>query len=157
MDIFFNVITKSDIMSHEAKEWSKATIRCKNSKRGGIHLYIDFDTINISLRQSGIKQNNPLEVKKYPLKGSDNYAKILLKFRVDKNPKIKEIARSKLNNAVKYDKIIKPHLCSANNCNEMIVEAHHKDYLKPLDVIWLCSYHHKKLHSGEKLKFRSKQ
>ena len=26
------------------------------------------------------------------------------------------------------------------------VHAHHEDYFKPLDVIWLCAYHHRKHH-----------
>ncbi len=26
------------------------------------------------------------------------------------------------------------------------VQAHHEDYAKPLDVIWLCPSHHKKTH-----------
>ena len=53
-------------------------------------------------------------------------------------------ARYMLRNAVSQGKIIKPELCAKNaleNC-EGKIEAHHLDYSKPLDVIWLCRKHH---------------
>lgn len=28
-----------------------------------------------------------------------------------------------------------------------MVQCHHKDYSKPLDVIWLCLKHHRELHN----------
>ena len=31
-------------------------------------------------------------------------------------------------------------------CGTELVEAHHKDYAKPLDVVWLCRPHHLKTH-----------
>ncbi len=31
-------------------------------------------------------------------------------------------------------------------CGKPKVEAHHEDYLKPLDVVWLCRKHHNKRH-----------
>jgi hypothetical protein len=31
-------------------------------------------------------------------------------------------------------------------CNNKKVEAHHKDYKKPLEVIWLCDGCHKQVH-----------
>ena len=37
-------------------------------------------------------------------------------------------------------------------CGELMVEAHHEDYNKPLDVIWLCEKHHKELHRQRKEK-----
>ena len=32
-------------------------------------------------------------------------------------------------------------------CGDIKSQAHHPDYLKPLDVIWLCQIHHKQLHA----------
>lgn len=31
-------------------------------------------------------------------------------------------------------------------CDEIGTEPHHEDYSKPLDVIWLCKFHHLALH-----------
>lgn len=33
-------------------------------------------------------------------------------------------------------------------CGKQKVEGHHEDYSKPLNVIWLCPAHHKRLHAG---------
>lgn len=44
--------------------------------------------------------------------------------------------------------ILTKQLCIVCGTNEMI-EAHHEDYTKPLEVIWLCRNHHKQYHSGK--------
>ncbi len=47
---------------------------------------------------------------------------------------------------VKAGKILKKHCVI---CRNKIAEAHHQDYNKPLEIIWLCASCHKKLHLGQ--------
>jgi hypothetical protein len=53
-------------------------------------------------------------------------------------------AQGKLGRAIKAGKIIKPIVCQkcGNNGN---IHGHHNNYLKPLDVEWLCVTCHGKL------------
>ena len=65
------------------------------------------------------------------------------KYRKD-NP-LRYAANTLLVNAVKSGKIKKPKRCSM--CNKKTrMYGHHKDYYKPLVVIWVCQICHKKLH-----------
>ena len=36
-------------------------------------------------------------------------------------------------------------------CGNSKVHGHHEDYSKPLEVIWLCSIHHKAIHNSRSL------
>lgn len=57
----------------------------------------------------------------------------------------REQARGMLNKRVQSGKIRKPSKCS--KCGkEGYVEAHHDDYDKPLDVIWICKECHMNIH-----------
>lgn len=55
----------------------------------------------------------------------------------------KRKATNALNKAIFSGKICK-HACFV--CGEENSEAHHPDYDSPLDVIWLCDFHHKQTH-----------
>ncbi len=35
-------------------------------------------------------------------------------------------------------------------CGAFTVEAHHADYAKPLEVLWLCRRHHRALHAAQR-------
>ena len=75
------------------------------------------------------------ERKKTHLEASEKYRK---------KSKVQIAARGKLRRQVLKGNIaVQP--CSVCGIVEN-VEAHHKDYSRPLDVVWLCSQHHGELH-----------
>lgn len=51
----------------------------------------------------------------------------------------KNKARAKISNAIRDGKL-KKGVCFI--CGKNKTEAHHKDYRKPYDVVWLCRKHH---------------
>jgi hypothetical protein len=57
----------------------------------------------------------------------------------------RRMARQKLYNTLIAGKIKRPESCSIENCNNP-AQAHHPNYSKPLEVIWLCQSHHTDLH-----------
>ena len=63
----------------------------------------------------------------------------------------KATARQILNRAVRRGEIVKPAVCS--QCNRggdySRIEAHHDDYSRPLDVVWLCAVCHRRKHNQE--------
>mgnify|MGYP001571783478 CR=1 FL=1 len=54
-------------------------------------------------------------------------------------------ARSKVRTAI-LNGSLKRGLCSI--CKSADAEAHHPDYSKPLEIIWLCGRHHQRLHAA---------
>lgn len=55
-------------------------------------------------------------------------------------------ARQAVSRALKNGRLIKPFRCSLCNSEEKL-DAHHADYERHLDVVWVCRTCHKKLHS----------
>lgn len=59
------------------------------------------------------------------------------------NEPIKVLAWSAVSRAVRTGKLIRPSACG--DCGaESRIEAHHPDYTKPLEVLWLCKACHVK-------------
>ena len=63
--------------------------------------------------------------------------------RTEEEKKIAVIARNKTNKAIESKKIKREPCCV---CGLKTTEAHHPNYLKPFEVIWLCKKCHFKLH-----------
>lgn len=57
------------------------------------------------------------------------------------NHKLQTWARNQVRDAVKYGRLSKENCW----CGES-AHAHHEDYNKPLDVVWLCHRHHMEVH-----------
>lgn len=57
----------------------------------------------------------------------------------------KEMARRALKWAVKCGKLIRPKVCQKCLRGDRKIHAHHEDYDKPLDVLWVCPPCHGKL------------
>ncbi len=59
----------------------------------------------------------------------------------EKNNRHKKNAHMKVQRAIIKGTVIRqPCFCGKK------AEAHHEDYSKPLDVVWLCDFHHKERH-----------
>lgn len=56
---------------------------------------------------------------------------------------VKHRARITLQNAVARGKVKR---LPCEQCGKQPADAHHPDYRKPLDVVWLCRQHHMDLH-----------
>lgn len=52
-----------------------------------------------------------------------------------------------VSNALKSGKMIKPANCSVCG-STYLIEGHHEDYSKPLDVVWLCKTCHTNVHKN---------
>lgn len=83
--------------------------------------------------------------KEYQKNNPDVFRKAKKKY-LENHPE-KKYAVNKLNNHKRFHNIQQPCLI----CGDEKSQAHHEDYNKPLEVIWLCDKHHKELHKKRKI------
>lgn len=122
----------------ERKEYNKAHTK-KRLEEGYFRDWYKRNPENSKIRTKRsveFRKNNPDKIKRY------------LKEQKDKNPE-KFKAGHILRNAVFRKKIVKPNTCEKCMMQKDRIEAHHEDYSKPLEVVWLCVSCHKKMHRKE--------
>jgi len=56
-------------------------------------------------------------------------------------------AHTKFKYALRAGKLTKPLFCTLCLDGEHVLDAHHEDYSKALDVVWLCRVCHTRLHA----------
>lgn len=71
----------------------------------------------------------------------------------DKNPTQKNAQRA-IDAAVRAEFVERPTVCSGCGCTaeEHRIEAHHYDYARPLDVIWLCTPCHRRMDAQRRIR-----
>ena len=126
--------------SSTPKGFCKQCKVCRNAYReshreNAINLSREYYLNNKDKVKSRVKRYNKTD------KGIKSKAKACKNW-VDKNPK-KSKVRYLVFKAV-GDGVIEKVPCEV--CGDVNVHAHHCDYDKPLDVMWLCDGHHKQWH-----------
>lgn len=100
---------------------------------------------------ANLKENETDHVKKSKRKYYEKNrvkinARLLKRYHSSQEVKDKMVAHRKVAWAVKTGKLVSPKQCE--NClEERKLDAHHDDYSKPLEVIWICRKCHRREHS----------
>jgi hypothetical protein len=58
----------------------------------------------------------------------------------------RKAARNAVGNALRDGRLVPWPVCAVPDCSDKPV-AHHPDYSRPLDVVWLCPPHHMEAHA----------
>jgi hypothetical protein len=93
------------------------------------------------------RQNNLEKIRQYDKMRASMPHRIALRAATVKKYVADFPERKKANTAVSNavrDGRLKKHLCWVCGTNAV---AHHPDYSRPLDVVWLCQPHHKQAHA----------
>lgn len=128
--------------------------RTKTNRIKKLEYYREYD------RNRPNKKERTLQQKEYKSKmrieNPDKYDKIFHGARKNYRAKYKEknFATSKLNSALRSGKIKRPETCSlcGKTCKP---QAHHFDYSKPLEVVWVCVSCHAEIHNRIRKEKRS--
>jgi hypothetical protein len=137
-------------LSEKGKEKAK---RFSQSEKGKLKVL----RANVKKTESGYKKKwratpqvreKELEYNRVYLKNNPEKRKLYSKARRERYPG-KDAARRKLKYELRMGRVLKPDICSECNFRSKIIDAHHTDYDRPLDVIWLCRPCHAKKHKKE--------
>ena len=87
---------------------------------------------------------------------SENNPEKVLETRLrtcSKNPTSKNAYRV-VEAALKCGRLVNPEVCYGCGCgsSEHRIEAHHHDYAKPLDVVWLCTPCHRRMDAQRRIR-----
>lgn len=115
----------------------------KMAHKSKIYREKNKDKLNKNRREYYIEHKEELRIYQREYRKTNKAKENEKLYKAKENEKVK--CRDKLRLAVRRGKIIKPTSCSICGKTDCIIDGHHKDYNKPLKVIWCCRFCHKKL------------
>jgi len=133
----------SDIEYREEQKKKNRRRKQLRTKEEAHELYIRYrKTILANMRNNKQVRANH---KKYSKITYHRHKEKIKEYAKESYDPLKGSARRKVYYALKKGRLIKPDLCQ--DCgHKKKLNAHHHDYTKPLDVIWLCRDCHGKQH-----------
>lgn len=122
---------------------------CKECVKSRVHKHRE-DNIE-RIREYDRNRHNSKERGKKQREALKNNIERYKKFSMQKKEwakrnREKRIAHYKLKKAIDNGIILKPNICENCGKTNCIIEGHHFDYTKPLEVKWLCCECHGKEH-----------
>lgn len=140
----------------------KTCFKCKETKplsefykhSGMADGYLNKCKICAKKDSNNHRSNNLEKIRAYDRERGKNKERKLARTIVNKAWRNEDLRRSKAHNAVRNaiisGKLIKKH---CERCGNQKSLAHHEDYDKPLEVMWLCQPCHKQRHKELKEEF----
>jgi len=132
---FYKHSQMKDGRVNKCKECNKKDVQVNYRKN--ISHFKNYDQIRNQKRKEYNKEKSRVYRDKYPEKVQNAKRKWIREHNLERAAHI--ILKNRLR-----DGKVKKGLCQI--CKSSEVEAHHYDYTKPVNVIWLCKKHHEKIH-----------
>ena len=113
--------------------------RCKKYRENNKEKIRDYGKTEESKKYHREYQRKNNKTRKY----KEKHKKYFSDYYKKPENRIKQLCRLRTSLMVKKGEII---ILLCQICGELKVEAHHDNYNKPTNVMWLCVKHHKELH-----------
>lgn len=126
--------------AHENFKKDKETYLTRNRES----YYRNKDTIALKRKEKrdspSSREKENKRQKEWRERNPEKYRNTVRKWQI--NNRIKINAHAKVHRAVEKGALLRPDICSQCGLDKGVIEGHHEDYEKPLEVIWLCRLCH---------------
>lgn len=143
-------VKKAYFKAYYLKHKKKLLLKCKQryqAKKASILKYIkayrlrNLEKLRAYGREKSREDKSLKRVRKWHKNNRDRIKPHAAKWRANNKPK--RVAHRQVATAIEKGMLTKKP-CEV--CGSLKVHAHHEDYSKPLEIIWLCQKHHAKAH-----------
>ncbi len=143
--MFCNFCTKEKeasafYVSNKTKCKECVRLAVKENRNSKLEYYKEFDRARANLPSRVLARKSYAQTEA----GKSSHRKSTARWK-NQHPK-RRSAQIAVGNAVRDGKLIPWSCCALPECGEH-PQAHHADYDRPLDVVWLCAKHHSEAHN----------